>query len=154
MQDEQVILEEQLINILLNNRDAIKEWIVSPIGQLKYYDSSNADILRGIIWANNEGVSLTRNSYKAFIETIAASPAEIAAQMTVYNRCNMRLTKKDDMPMLVQKVKQAYLRRKSVEAIRIYNTERSVKGELEANRNLASRLTALENDSAEAKTFY
>jgi replicative DNA helicase len=154
MQEENVIFEEQLINILLTSRDAVKEWSVSVIGDVKFFEEVNTDLVRGILWAHFDGVLLTRNAYKTFLEGYKLSPAEMAAKMTIYNRCYMRLTKPDELPILIRKIRQSYIRRKSIEFIKQYGTDREQKGDLEANRILASKLTALETSASESKTAY
>lgn len=150
MADENIAYEEQLINILLNNKDSVKEFVTGC--KIEYFDKSHEFLLSGIIWAFNEGVQLTRQSYKAFIDGVVKVPATAVAQTAAYNRCHMRITKKDDLPMLMAKVKEAYIRRMSIQYIKEYTKDRDQKGDLEANRILATKMMSLETNTSQAKT--
>ena len=150
---EHIIAEEQFLNLLLTDKDCIRRWLASPLA-IRYFDVTHELLLKGITWAYNEGVQLTRTSYVAFIEDYLKTPSEKASQAAVYNRCAMRVTKSDDFPMLVSKVKNAYIRRMSAEYFRDFNKEREKHGDLEANRVLATKLLALEAESQETQISF
>jgi replicative DNA helicase len=150
---EHIVTEEQFINLLLSDKEMVRRWLGSTTG-IKYFDVTHELLLKAVSWAFNEGVQLTRNSYKGFIEEFLKSPSEVAAQIAIFNRCNMRVTKGDDYPMLSKKIKDAYVRRKSAEYFRDYNKERDARGDREANRNLASRMLNLEAESEETNTAF
>jgi replicative DNA helicase len=153
MTPDHILAEEQFLNLLLTEKDCVRRWLASPLA-IRYFDITHELLLKGITWAYNEGVQLTRTSYKGFVEEYLKSPSEVASQIAVYNRCSMRVTKADDLPMLIQRIKQAYVRRKSAEYFRDYNKDREKHGDLEANRTLATRILALEAEQQDTQVSF
>lgn len=146
--NEHIEVERQLISILLSSKDAVKDWLVSPV-KPSYFDESHRHILGGIVWANSNDVLLTRNSYKEYLSVAKKlTPRETAAQASVYTTCLMQAAKEDDFPMLIEKVKLAYVRRKTAQFLGDYRKIADKDGDLAANATLIGNLQALEADTA------
>jgi replicative DNA helicase len=150
---EHIQLEQQLIYLLLNDKECVRKWMAIPSRE-RYFDPSHEIVIKGVIWAFNEDVILTRQSFKVFSELYLKSPSEVAAQMQIFGKASIQVTKPDDFPMLVKRIKDAYIRRKGAEYFREYNKEREKNGDIEANRNLSQKLQTLEADSLETNTSF
>ena len=143
--DERLKSEEQLLNLLLNSRACFDKWKTSGV-PVESFHEYNQPIIEAITWAYSENVRLTRQSFKRWMETTkkVKIPSEIVGQLGVYNRVHISLTKPDDLPMLLEKVKTQFIRHKSLEHLKQYNRDRNQVGDLEANRRLAERNQALD----------
>lgn len=153
MDTEHIIIERQLINILLNDKESVRTWITSGV-DVDRFDPTHDLIVRAVKWGFHEGVILTRSSYQKWVEDYTKSPAEVSAQLTVYNSCHMRVTKKDDLPMLLDRVQRSYVKRKTTEFFQQYAKDRDAQGDLAANRILSQKLNTLENEAKTNKTVY
>jgi replicative DNA helicase len=143
--------EEKLIGLFLGSKETAKRWTQEPVS-INYFDKVHQNILSGVIFAVNNGVQLTRQSYKDFLDSYKSlTPAEIAAEVSLYNRCVMKGGKVDDLPMMLDKVKDAYVRRKTSQFFNEYKKEKDLTGDLDANRKLVDKLSALEADSVTSK---
>lgn len=145
--------EEKFINILLNNKDCVKKWLSGNVG-IKCFDHGHEIVLKALAWASGEGVVLTRQSFKSFAEEQVNTPAEAAAQVSVFNRIFMQIAKPDDYPMLLNKIKQNYVQRRSAEIMNEYNRERQIAGYESANESMVKKMQALSNDFQDTKTVY
>lgn len=151
---EHIQSEEHFINLLLADKENIRSWDHSGL-QISQFDEQHQNILSGIRFAANNDVLLTRETYKNFLADYKKmSPAETAAQVALYNRCLMKVAKKDDLPMLVGKVKTSYIRRKTSQFLREYNNDREKLGDLGANRSMIEKMQTLEADASEGKTIF
>ena len=151
---EHIKNEEQVISILLNDRESVKKWVNSPF-DIPYFDDAHIYLLSAIKYANNNDVILTRATYKEFLsEYKKLTPAEVAAQTTIFNRCLMHSMKTEDLPILLEKVKITYIRRKSAQYIRDYSKDRDKIGDIGANRSLAERLMTLDAQIVENKVRF
>jgi replicative DNA helicase len=153
MESEHIIVEEKLMYLLLNNLDAVRKWATST-ATISRFDKAHELLLRGVMWSLNENVKLTRASFKTFAEQSCSSPQEVVANMTVYSRCNMRVTKADELPMLLSQITDSYRKRKTSEFFNQYNKSRDKVGEEEANHTLANKLLSLESETRQSKTVY
>lgn len=157
--EEYLEVEEQVVSILLRDVACVRKWLQGgsdkqPVG-VEYFDSSHAMILAGIQYANNNDVSLTRQTYRDFLVTYyKLNPQESAAQISLYNRCLLKAGKQEDLPMLLEKVKATHIRRKTTRCFTEYKLEKDKLGDLGANRSLIEKLTSLEADTAESKSSF
>ena len=146
--------EEQLISVLLQDKEYVRKWTQTGIGHDRF-DKSHEYILSGIQFAFNNDVSLTRESFKNFLTNYKKlTPAETAAQVSLYSRCLMKATKKDDFPMLLETVKQSFIRRKTSQFLQEYNRDRERLGDIGANRSLIEKMQSLEAESIETKSIF
>lgn len=151
---EHIQQEEKLISVLLQDKGAVHEWTQSGAGQERF-DLTHQNILAGVLFAFNNNVKLTRETYKNFLADYRKlSPAETAAQMALFNRCYMHATKRDDFPMLIERVKTSFIRRKTSQHLQEFTKDREKLGDIGANRALMEKLSALEADSAETKAVF
>jgi replicative DNA helicase len=150
---QHIQVEEQFINLILNDKDLAKKWVAGNV-MIKCFDPAHEHVLRAIAWANGEGVALTRQSFKGFVEQYVKTPAEVAAQMTVFNRIFMKIGKGDDYPMLLSKVKDNYVQRRSAEIMQEYNKERQGNGIIAASQTLTKKLQLLTATFEESRTVY
>lgn len=152
--EEHIETEEQVVSILLADKEAVKVWDQSRIVPL-YFDGRHHAILSGIVFAMNSDVSLTRQSYKDFLTSFKKlTPQESNAEIALYNRCLMRAAKRDDLPMLLQKVKAAHIRRRTGTVFSEYRGDKDKFGDISANRALIEKLTALEADTSDSKVSF
>jgi replicative DNA helicase len=141
--------EEQIIYILLHNKDGAKSWANSQL-DIPFFNETHAHILSGIKYAVVNDVTLTRNGFKEFLRALKNfTPAETAAQVSLFNRCSMQVTKPEDLPILLEKVKIDYVRRRSAQCIRDYGKDRDTLGDIGANKTLATKLLSLESSVVE-----
>ena len=145
---ENIEIEEQIISVVLNNNTVLKEYNVDE----KFFDEGNHLILSGIKYAFNNDVQLTRQTYKDFLTTYKKmTPQEIASQIILFNRCLMKGAKKDDLPMLLDRAKESYIRRRTTTSFSEYKTEREKLGDIGANRALIDKLSNIEVDISDTK---
>ncbi len=155
MSEDNINIEEQVISILLSDKESAKDWGSHPVG-LTFFDPIHEKILSGIQYSNNAGVQLTRDAYKSFLSEYKKvnSPNELAAQMSLYTRCLMKAAKTDELPILLDRVRTSHINRKTVVHFNEYKKEKEKQGVLGANHSLIEKLMALEADSAENKSTF
>ena len=151
---EHIQTEEQLISLLLVDKDAVSQWESSGLTTDRF-DPQHAHIIAAIEYAQNNNTRLTRETFKNFLTDYKKlTPAETAAQISLYSRCQIKAAKKDDLPMLLGKVKQSFIRRKTSQYLQEYTKDRERMGDLGANRSLTDKMQALEAESTESKSLF
>lgn len=149
--EEHILAEEHLISQFLSDKETVAMWQTSNVGYYKF-DKIHHCILSGVIYAFNNDVLLTRQTYKDFLaQHKVLTPEQRAAEVAIYNRCLMRGGNRNDIPMLLEKVQSANIRRKTAIALNEFKKDKEKLGDLGANRALIEKLTALESDAAESK---
>ena len=149
--EEYIDNEEKIVGLFLSDKNTSKKWTQQEITE-DYFDKSHKNILHGVRFAVNNEVQLTRQSYKDFLDAYKSlTPAETAAEVSLYNRCVMKGGKTDDLPMMLGKVKDAYVRRKTTQYFNEYKKDKDANGDLAANHSLIEKLSSLEADSSATK---
>ncbi|MEI6297207.1 MAG: DnaB-like helicase C-terminal domain-containing protein, partial [bacterium] len=152
--DEHIQIEQQLISILLSDKQQVKAFEQSKVSN-SYFDEQHQLILSGIDYATVNGVQLTRQTFKEFLsEFKKLSPQETASQITLYNKCAFQAAKADDQPILLEKIHKAYVRRRTSTYLANYRDERDKLGDIGANRALIDKLAKLEADAAGASAEF
>lgn len=151
---ENIEIEEKVISVLLLDKEAVKFWDQSRVN-IQYFDNRHQNILSGVIYAFANDVTLTRQTYKIFLTTYKKlTPQQSAAELVLFNRCLMKVTKREDLPMLLEQVKASHIRRRTGQVFNDYRTDKDKLGDLGANRSLIEKLIALEADSADSNVSF
>lgn len=151
---EHIQQEEKFISLLLQEKKFASDWLQSGVG-IDRFDRVHQNILTSVVYAINNNVKLSRDTFKNFlVNYVRLTPAETAAQISLYNRCLGWATKHDDFPMLLENIKRSYIRRKTSEHLQHYTRDREKMGDIGANHALIEKLQTLEADSVETKAAF
>lgn len=147
-------IEEQIVSILITHKNSAKSWADSNI-DIQYFDPNFEHILSGVKYSAVKDSILTRLSYKEFLlEYKKLNNSQIAAQLSLFDKCFQDPVKVDNLPILLDRVKMNHIRRKSGDYIRDYAKNREKLGDIGANRLLADSLLQLENAVSENKANF
>ena len=143
--------EEKIIGLFLRDKSIAKQWMQDKI-TIDYFDPVHHNILSGVIFACNNDVLLTRQSYKDFLDAYKnLSPQQLAGEVALFSRCYIQGAKTDDLPMMLEKVRSAYVRRKTAQYFSEYKKDQQQTDDIVANRRLADKLLSLEADTSIAQ---
>lgn len=147
---EKLKLEREFINLLLQNKDLVGDWIDSGLN-VKHFDEVHSVLLRAIIYAFNEDVLLTRKTFLSFLKKNIKSKLEMQAHENTFNTINMMNIKSDDYPELKNRILEAYVDRSTLKSIEEYQKNNSAKGGVSAARELSKKLSELVEQDVETK---
>ncbi len=108
--DEKLKLEEQILHVLLKHRESVRLFADSPV-KATHFDKLHRPLIDAIIDADARNATLTRLTFRDFVNTLGFSPNEVSVQEGVYNRIFSTIVgvKVDDLAMLLRRKRIQYI---------------------------------------------
>jgi hypothetical protein len=148
-------IEERFIGLLLSSKETVQKWTKEKNLGLERFSDIHKHILSGIEYAANNEVQLTRDSYKDFLSAYKKlAPQDLVAEMVIYNRCLTNGAKPDDFPILLKKIQDTYIHKKTVSILTEHKKNIEKFGHLSANRTIIDKLSDLELQSKDHKVKF
>lgn len=148
-------IEERFIGLLLSSKETVQKWTKEKNLGLERFSDIHKHILSGIEYAANNEVQLTRDSYKDFLSAYKKlAPQDLVAEMVIYNRCLTNGAKPDDFPILLKKIQDTYIHKKTVNILTEHKKNIEKFGHLSANRTIIDKLSDLELQSKDHKVKF
>jgi len=150
MADNRITIQRKFIGLLLKDRECVSGWIDSPLTQ-NYFDKEYQIIISAVMDAHEQGVLLTRDSYKNYVWDNYRNTKAMLAQDVLYSNIKSTPVKPDDFPSLQARIRDSYLAQASGEYIKKFAKKQGEQGNLTAIRQMLDDFSGLV-DGYEQKT--
>jgi replicative DNA helicase len=146
--------QEKLLSLLIHDRDLFEDFIQNK-NALSIFDKKYATLVKGMLHALTNSVSLTRDSYKGFVnkESGGKHVAALAEDAIFVQIAMMTDVDKNDYPYLIETVQEDYIKGKTSTFFESFKTEKD-KDYKKALRDLSSNIDSILSEGAGNKYKY
>lgn len=125
--DEGIENQIKIINLMLNNQDAVQDFLDSPIN-IDHFDADYRIIIHAVKHAHEHGVLLTRETFREFIKPLLKTNNVQAEAEVLFNKIKYQDVDRNDFPMLAMKIRDDFLTRKSASLVREFSQDKEKVG--------------------------
>ena len=154
MAEDRLKIQQELISLLLKNKDLVGDWLENG-PKIEFFDDSHHLLLHAIQHSFSEDVLLTRKSFAFYLESHIKSKLEIGGHEALFNKINLLIIKRDDFPVLRNQIIEFYIAKKSVEQVETYSKNiRKGESAIFAAKKLHENLGSLVDDASNPENIF
>jgi len=149
--DNRIRDEELFINLLLEHKDLVGDWLSSSL-QTNHFHQSHKLLLYGVEEAFSKKSLLTKKQFRYFVKQRVSNHVELNAYMATYDRISMLDEDRDNFIVLLKTILDNHLSKSAVGYLEDFRKNLIEKGAVSAVQELAKKASDLASDSCVEKT--
>jgi len=148
--DKKIETEQLFINLLLNNKDLVGDWVNSGL-KPHYFDNNHKFILFAIEEAFRKNSLLTREAYYSFAKSHVKNNVELNIQSFLYDKISILDGERDNFDLYREQITDRFISENAVNYVEEFRKEMEAKGSSVALKKFAKKITDLSTDSLATK---